>query len=144
MYIQVIQKLFPSGKLDVSEGSGQYRMGMILYALSLIGENPLGVGYDVFNDGLEQGFVAASLVSFAAVFGVITWVVVMILVFYPMFKYAKSTICILFLCIFINTTLAQTDLLYPAQIMIPLYLVATHGRMSRGGDEYEKENISVV
>ena len=144
VYIQVIQKLFPSGELDVSEGSGQYRMGMILYALSLIGERPLGVGYDVFNSGLEQGFVAASLVSFAAVFGVISWFVVMILVFYPMIKYARPTICVLFLCIFVNTTLAQTDLLYPTQIMIPLYLVTTHGQMTRGGSKYEDENISVI
>lgn len=138
VYIQVIQKLFPSGKLDVSEGSGQYRMGMILYAFSLIGQRPLGVGYDVFNNGLEQGFVAASLVSFAAVFGVISWLVVMILVLYPMFRYAKPIICILFLCVFVNTTLAQTDLLYPTQIMIPLYLIATHGQMLRGGKKCEK------
>lgn len=126
VYSQIIYKLFPSGKLDVSEGSGQYRMGMILYAFSLIGKNPLGVGYNVFNSGLEQGFVAASLVSFAAVFGVVPWLIVMFFTFYPVFKYEKKIICLLFICIFVNTTLAQTDLLYPGLIMIPLYLAATH------------------
>lgn len=133
VYSQIIYKLFPSGKLDVSEGSGQYRMGMILYAFSLIGKNPLGVGYDAFNSGLEQGFVAASLVSFAAVFGVVSWVIVMLFTFYPVFKYEKKIICLLFTCVFVNTTLAQTDLLYPGLIMIPLYLASTHMRISAFG-----------
>ena len=122
-YLQVIQKLFPSGDLNLTQGSGQYRLGMIYYSLSLIINNPFGVGYDVFNNGLESGLVAASLVSFAAVFGIISWIIVIVFVFYPVFKYERMSIAILFLCMFINTTLAQTDLLYPAQIMIPLYLI---------------------
>lgn len=140
IYSQVIYKLFPSGKLDVSEGSGQYRMGMILYAFSLIAENPLGVGYDVFNNGLEQGFVAASLVSFAAVFGVVTWLITILFTFYPVFKYEKKIICILFMCIFANTTLAQTDLLYPGLIMIPLYLATTHMQVSALGRDGNEED----
>lgn len=131
IYTQLILKLFPDGSLDLSEGSGQYRMGMIIYSLSIIGRNPFGVGYDVFNEELAQGDVAASLVSFAAIYGIGSLVCIVAFLFIPIIKYERPIFVIMFVIVFINTTLAQTDLLYPAQIMFPLYLAALGSDMQK-------------
>ena len=141
LYEQIIIKLFPEGSFDVSAGSGQYRLGMIEYALSIIMKNPLGVGYDVFNSGLAQGDVAASLISYAAVYGVPAIIVMLLFVFIPVFKYERPIIAILFVLLFVNTTLAQTDLFYPTQLIIPIYLATAreHGRDIKNKDySYEK------
>ena len=46
----------------------------------------------------------------------------MFMILYPVFKYEKKEKAILFVLLFINTTLAQTDLLYPSLMIIPIYL----------------------
>lgn len=128
LYKEIIMKLFgtgASGKINLSEGSGQYRMGTILYSLYIIFKHPFGVGYDRFmamKGAFGEGLVAASIASFAAVYGIISWIIVMFMILYPVFKYEKKEKAILFLLLFINTTLAQTDLLYPSLMMIPIYL----------------------
>ena len=69
-----------------------------------------------------EGLVAASIASFAAIYGVISWIMVMFMIFYPIFKYENGKKKVLFVLLFVNTTLAQTDLLYPSLMMIPIYL----------------------
>ena len=124
VFKQIISKLFVDGKFNFSEGSGQYRIGMIEYSLGIISNNPLGIGYDVFNSGLLKENVAASILSSMAIYGVIPILILLLLIFYPAFKYESKSFLILFMLIFLNTTLAQTDLMYPAQIMFPLYLMS--------------------
>lgn len=128
LYKQIIIKLFGTsdvGKISLSEGSGQYRMGTILYSLDTVFKHPFGVGYDKFASMKSiygDGLVAASLASFAAIYGIIPWIIVIFIIFYPVFKYEKRGKAILFILLFVNTTLAQTDLLYPSLMMIPIFL----------------------
>lgn len=125
LHQQIIQKLFGDSKsftLDLTMGSGQYRLGTIVYCLDLITRHPLGVGYDVFSAGKDVAMVAASLLSFACIYGVITWVVVLIWLLAPVIKREKILVAIAFILMFINTTLGQTLFLYPAQVLFPLYL----------------------
>lgn len=128
LYQQIIKKLFGdsgSFSLDLSQGSGQYRLGTILYCLEMISKYPLGVGYDVFNAGQEDAMVAASLLSFACIYGVITWTAVLIWILVPIIHKEKVLVTIAFILMFVNTTLGQTLLIYPTQIMIPIYLTVS-------------------
>lgn len=134
LYKQIILKLFGESNsfvLDLSQGSGQYRLGTILYCLDMIVKHPLGVGYDVFNSGMNAEMVAASLLSFACIYGIITWLAVMIWIFTPVIRREKTLVAIAFILIFVNTTLGQTLLIYPAQILIPIYLSMTSGGLAR-------------
>jgi len=128
LYTQFIYKLFgdSSGGLDVSEGTGQYRTGTMMVCLSIMGKYPLGVGYDRFyimRDSYGEGLVAASVFQFPAVYGIIPWIILMGLLLGPVFLRQKPGLALLYTVLFVNTTLAQTDLIYPAFFMIPMYLV---------------------
>lgn len=125
LHQQIIQKLFGDSKsftLDLTKGSGQYRLGTIVYCLDLITRHPLGVGYDAFSAGKDVAMVAASLLSFACIYGVVTWAAVLIWLLAPVIKREKTLVAIAFILMFVNTTLGQTLLLYPAQVLFPLYL----------------------
>lgn len=136
---QIVEKLFAgTDGVSLMEGSGQYRVGTILLSVRSVIEHPLGVGYDRFiglTNRAETGFVAASVMSFAAVYGVIPWIVMLAMVFVPVIRNESRTVALLFMLLFLNTTLAQTDLLYPALMMVPVYLEATRprGKFVRGG-----------
>ena len=138
IYLQVIQKLFggTTHGFDVSAGTGQYRVGTILVSLSTVINHPLGVGHDVFDaykNSFGSGLVAASFVSFAAVYGIIAWLTIIVAIFYPVFKTQRRLIAIAFLLIFINTTLAQTELFYPTLMIVPIYSMTKKNIMlSRG------------
>ena len=114
------------GGLDVSEGTGQYRMGTMMVCLDIMMNQPLGVGYDIFNvmkNAYADGLVAASFLQFPAVFGILPWLILLALLFLPVLTRMKAGPAFLFIFLFINTTLAQTDLMYPAFCMIPMCLV---------------------
>ena len=128
LYTQFIYKLFGSdgGGLDVSEGTGQYRTGTMMVCLDIMVNQPFGVGYDIFNvmkNAYADGLVAASFLQFPAVFGVLPWLLLMSLIFLPVLTRLKPGIALLYIFLFVNTTLAQTDLMYPGFFMIPMYLV---------------------
>lgn len=128
LYTQFIYKLFgdSSGELNISEGTGQYRTGTIMVCLDVMSKYPLGVGYDRFTlmrDSYGEGLVAASLMQFPAVFGIIPWVILLGLILTPVFLRQKLSLALLYTALFVNTTLAQTDLIYPPFFLIPMYLV---------------------
>ena len=130
MYKQIIEKLFGSsgGGFDVSSGTGQYRLGTMIVSLATVFQHPLGVGYDAFyaaRNAFGSGLVAASLLAYAAVYGIIPWLIVLGMIFTPVFRHQRRAVAFLYVLLFVNTTLAQTDLIYPAFFMIPMYLVAT-------------------
>lgn len=138
LHQQIIVKLFGESNsftLDLSQGSGQYRLGTILYCLETIVKHPLGVGYDVFTVGREAAMVAASLFSFACIYGIITWAAVLIWILTPVIRREKAIVALAFILMFVNTTLGQTLLIYPAQIMIPIYLAVT-------GENHQEQRIS--
>lgn len=137
VYVQIIHKLFGNdgSGLNISEGTGLYRLGTIIVSLASIIKHPLGVGYDTLNvlkDEYASGLVAASVVAFAAVYGIIPWLISMYMVFKPVIKYEKLLLGILFIILFFNTTLAQTDLFYPSLMMIPMYLLLNKRLLRRG------------
>lgn len=128
LYSQFIYKLFgdTSEGLDVSGGTGKYRTGTIMVCLDIMAKYPLGVGYDRFTimkDAYGAELVAASLMQFPAVFGIFPWVILLGLILVPVFLRQKPNLALLYTALFVNTTLAQTDLIYPALFMIPMYLV---------------------
>lgn len=128
LYTQFIYKLFgdTSGGLDVSGGTGQYRTGTIVVCLEIMAKYPLGVGFDRFyimRDAAGEGLVAASLMQFPAVFGIFPWIILLGLILAPVFLRQKTGLAVLYTALFVNTTLAQTDLIYPAFFMIPMVLV---------------------
>lgn len=130
LYKQIIEKLFGSSGsgFDVSSGTGQYRLGTMIVSLATVFQHPLGVGYDAFyaaRNAFGSGLVAASLLAYAAVYGIIPWLIVLGMIFTPVFRYQRRAVAFLYVLLFVNTTLAQTDLIYPAFFMIPMYLVAT-------------------
>lgn len=134
--LQIISKLFgKSGVgLDVSNGTGQYRWGTILVSVSTIIQHPFGVGIDAFASAKNifgSGLVAASFASFAAIYGIIPWIITLSAVFKPVIRNEKRLITLLYIALFVNTTLAQTELLYPALIMIPMCLV-----LEKSGEGY--------
>jgi len=137
LYQQIIVKLFGTsntGIINLTEGSGRYRIGTILFSLNVISRNPFGVGYDTFallKNDFGQGLVAASIASFAAIYGIIPWGIMMILIFKPVFSREKRALAWLFVLLFVNTTLAQTDLLYPALLMIPTYLMLNRAPLDK-------------
>lgn len=125
-YTQIFQKLFGRGSgLDFSEGTGVYRAEMIRVGLDSIRSNPFGVGYDrLFSlaGAYGEGLVAASLVSYGAVYGVVSWLIVMYMIFYSPLRVLRGWLFLLYLLLFVNTTLAQTHLLYPGLLLLPTYL----------------------
>ncbi|VWM24755.1 O-antigen ligase like membrane protein [Collinsella intestinalis] len=128
---QILNKLFGgSSGIDLSNGTGSYRSGMIDVCLRLIIDNPLGVGYDVLfatAASSGDGLVAAAFVAYAAVYGLIPWAIVLFVIFYPVFKGQRLSSALLFVLLFINTTLAQTHFLYTGLLIIPAYLAIGHG-----------------
>ena len=144
LYQQVISKLFGDSGFDLSSGTGIFRVEMIELCLFVMLSDPLGIGYDGLNL-LAAGYgggglVAASLVQFAAIYGVVPWLVVLFFIFYPVFKGCPLPTAFLFAFLFLNTTLAQTHFLYTSLLMIPMYLAIGHGwplrraeAMTKGG-----------
>ncbi|VWL92295.1 O-antigen ligase like membrane protein [Collinsella intestinalis] len=128
---QILNKLFGGGSgLDLSEGTGSYRSDMIDVCLRVIADNPFGVGYDALFSAAAssgEGLVAAAFVAYAAVYGIIPWVLILFGVFYPVFKGQRLSSALLFAVLFVNTTLAQTHFLYTGLLIIPAYLAIGHG-----------------
>lgn len=131
LHQQVILKLIGNSGFDLSSGTGVYRAEMIELCISTIMSNPLGVGYDRLYQ-LAAGYgggglVAASLVQFGAVYGIVPWIAALFLIIYPVSKGCSVPTAVLFVILFVNTTLAQTHFLYTSLLMIPMYLAIGQG-----------------
>ena len=130
--VTVFSKLFsgPESGFDLSAGTGTYREQMIDVCLELMVSHPLGVGYDALfraASAAGDGLAAAAFVSYAAVYGIVPWLTLMFALFYPAFRWMSLPAAFLFVGLFINTTLAQTHLLYTGLILVPTYLAIVNG-----------------
>lgn len=130
IFVTLLKKLVTdSNMISISaDASGVARWGTILISFQSMMKNPFGVGYDKFGYLLntdKTGYVAAAILSFGAIWGVIPLIFVMWWVFYPVFK---SQLLwqekILYVLLYLNTTLAQSNVFYPTLIVIPIYLYA--------------------
>ena len=144
LYTQFVAKLFGTdgGGLDVSSGTGQYRTGTAIVCLNIMMNYPLGVGYDRFTmmrNAYGDELVGASILQFPAVFGILPWLILIGLFLLPVFLRQKTNLALLYTFLFVNTTLAQTDLIYPAFFMIPMYLIGVpNKRKEENSFSYEK------
>lgn len=130
-YTQIVQKILGGGQgIDLSKGTGAPRMIMIQASLESIVEHPLGVGSDALRSLAESMGgrpVAASFFQYGAIYGVIGWALVLLMVFYPVLAGCPLLSAVLFILLFLNTTASQTHLLYPSLLMIPAYIAIGQG-----------------
>lgn len=142
IYKQIVDKMFAgniSEGIDLSQGSAGKRFGTIVVSLQAIAKDPFGIGYPQFEalmDAYDDRLVGASFLVFLAVYGIFPWIGLILAIFLPVFRYEKKSIAILFVMMFINATLGQTDLLYPTLIMVPMYLIFTKNM----GVRYDSNN----
>lgn len=130
VFVTLFKKLVTdSNTFSISaDGSGLARWGTILISLRSMFVKPFGLGYDNFAQLLntkETGYVAAAILSFGAIWGIIPLLFIIIWIFSPIVKSRLQwKDKILFVLLYFNTTLAQSDVFYPTLIIIPLCLYA--------------------
>lgn len=128
--VSIISKLF-SGKNKVSlDASGMARADLIFLALQSMVRHPFGVGYSnlgALMDVGNTGMAGAAIMQFGAAWGFLPLIVVAWWIFYPVLKFCrKRYVAVLYIFMYINTVLAQSDLFYPVLIMIPVGLYSLH------------------
>ncbi|TPF78521.1 MULTISPECIES: hypothetical protein [unclassified Bifidobacterium] len=129
LYVQVLHKLFGGnigGGIDLADSTGQYRLITVIASLKALSMDPFGIGFDEFyviRDSLDPAAVAASIATYAAVYGVLFWLAMMIMIFYPMIQREPRKILVaVFAFMFINSTISETYLFYPGLMLFPIYL----------------------
>lgn len=123
-YITIVEKLFSKGTFSLTDnGSSAARVGTIVLSIKSIIQHPLGIGYTnlgVLLNTEKTGFVAAEILSFAAVWGIIPWIFVLWWIFSPLKRNMRKSEMILYILLYINTMLAQSNMFYPAFILLPI------------------------
>lgn len=126
IYTSLIGKLTnTSGSLSLNATSGNARIGTILICLATMLEHPLGVGYnqiDALIDTESTGYLAAEIFRAGAACGVLTFVLMLAWIFYPVLNSnLNRKTKVLYILLYLNTALAQSSEFYPALIIIPIY-----------------------
>ena len=127
LYVQVLNKLFGGdigAGINLEDSTGQYRWITVMASLKALSMDPFGIGYDAF-------------------YGVIFWLAMMIMIFYPMIRREPKKILIaVFAFMFINSTVSETYLFYPGLMMFPIYLSSyfTHKQSSVVGHAIATHN----
>ncbi|MBT1177149.1 hypothetical protein JS532_06155 [Bifidobacterium callimiconis] len=129
LYSQVLNKLFGGnvgGGLNLADSTGQYRMITVMASLKALSIDPYGIGFDAFyaiRDSFDPAAVAASIATYAAVYGIIFWLAIIIMILYPVLKYEHRKLLIIAFCfMFVNSTTSETYLFYPGLMVFPIYL----------------------
>ena len=124
VHIAILNKLFSKGTFSlVDNASSAARVGTIFLSIRSILKHPFGIGYTNLGALLnteKTGFVAAEILSFAAVWGIIPWMFVLWWIFSPLKNKMKRFEIILYVLLYINTLMAQSSMLYPTFIVIPI------------------------
>ena len=128
----ITEKLFVDGRIDVSVGSGRYRMISMLTDLEVFKRNIFGAGYTDYYDQFRRFKVENTIITSSscgltyclAVFGVITFLLI-ILYYFSTFWKAKGwlfpTICFVIIVGF--TSWSQPLIYYPPFIAIAWILI---------------------
>ncbi len=120
-----ISKVFSeNGTINILNSTGQYRFGTIELCLESIRQHPFGVGYDTITSILStrKGLVAAKFLTTAAACGLQWTLFALIWLFAPIVKSNWSIVVkLLFILLFFNTALAQSQEFYTGFIMIICY-----------------------
>ena len=109
-----------------ASSSGEARLGTIAICLQSMITHPLGMGTvrtGAIILNASDANVAGALLAFGAAMGIIPFAVTMCWIFKPVFKCEMSTIAKwLYVFLYLNITLAQSSIFYPALIVIPLVI----------------------
>lgn len=134
------EKLFSdNGKISVMSGTGKYRWGTIALSFQSIMKNPLGIGYDAVTTLLstEDGLVAAKILTSAAALGLPWLIFTAYWLFAPILRTNWSGVAkIVFILLYINTALAQSQEFYTGFVCIVIVALASKV-------EEKNENIMV-
>lgn len=145
--VSIISKLFSSKNKVSLDASGMARADLIFLALQSMVRHPFGVGYSnlgALMDVENSGMAGAAIMQFGAAWGFLPLIVVTWWIYYPVLKFCrKRYVAVLYIVMYINTVLAQSDLFYPALIMIPIGLYslycfdAEYFAINNNREEYE-------
>lgn len=128
LYSVVIGKLFDENGFNLAaSGSGFYRVRTIKYVMEVIRKHPLGAGYDVYNAYILSQkqylneLVGVECIKAFAYYGTVQ----MIMAFGYLAKISwqrKRSLLqwILVIFLYINTTMAQSEIFYPSLIILLL------------------------
>ena len=125
IFDDILGKVVSNGNIDLSQGSGKYRLVIIAETLKTIIKHPLGVGYGTATNiiyAIDKGAAGAAFMFSLMALGVGHILLLMLIIFSPMRFYKKSHVKFLVIFLYFNTTLAQSKILYPALIMLPILL----------------------
>lgn len=124
-----LSKLFSdSNEVSLMESTGVYRTYAIYTSLTSMIQHPLGVGYAQINNLIavlwDSSAAGAVLLVTGAALGIPTLVMIIVWTIYPVFisNSLKIGSKLLFVFLFFNTELAQSEEIYVTIIIIPLYL----------------------
>lgn len=129
IYRGVLSKLFSkSNQFDITASTGAYRLGTIISSISTMINHPLGVGYDQANmiiSNYMQGSAGAVLLVTGAAIGVVPMLIIIWWTIYPVFKNKDFKLLKkwLFVFLFFNLELAQSEELYVGFIVIPMMFI---------------------
>ena len=128
--VSLISKLFSGEKKLSLDESGMARADVIFLAIQSMIRYPFGVGYSRFGtlmDVQSTGMAGAAIMQFGAAWGILPLIAVIWWIFYPVLKFCRKRYAtVVYIIMYINTVLAQSDLFYPALIMIPIGLYGLH------------------
>ena len=137
--IAIIDKLFSKGTISlVDNASSAARVGTILLTTASILKHPFGIGYtnlEIMLNTEKTGFVAAELLRFGAVWGIIPLCFVLWWIFSPLNRRLNKSMIIIYILLYINTLLAQSNMFYPILILIPIAFKYNYQR-------YENRNVN--
>ena len=127
----LLDKLFStSGNMDLTAGTGLYRISTINACLEIFKRNPLGAGYDIVNAYVDrysltgEASAGGGFARALAVYGIITILMLLIWMGQNSKKNMKGILPkIAFWFFYIWTSFAQASVAYPL-IFVPLYIVS--------------------
>lgn len=128
----VFSKIADEKGMNLETDTGFYRMVMINICIESIINNPLGIGSEeldhlVYLSGVEA--VAASILTFAAILGVIPCLFYLFWLFRPIFSLCKPQyVKWLIVFLYFNTVLAQSSAFYPC--LLSFTIIAIYNRYS--------------
>ena len=129
IYVSILSKLFTNNNqfsLVAENSTGQYRVASLTMSLLAMVKCPLGMGVEKWNSFYKLNELAGAggwPFKFGAIMGVVPLAYLMYWIFAPLKKLKGDTVLIaLLVFLYFNTATAQSSAVYPALILIPMYL----------------------
>ena len=128
LYNVVIGKLFDENGFNLAaSGSGFYRVRTIEYVIEVIRKYPLGAGYDIYNAFILSQkqylneLVGVECLKAFAYYGTPQMILTYVYLAKTAWKRKRNIIqWILVVFLYINTTMAQSEIFYPSLIILLL------------------------